>query len=242
MSNNFVFNRKLYIANKSKFANLYCRHNFLHLAIEEDIKQRLDMINRKFVNILIYGTMDTLDFQKSTTKLDLPLYDEEEMELEDKHFDLIISHMSMHFVNDIPKVLQRYRKALQPNGLFIATFVGNNSLQNVREACIETDYAITKGVSPRLIPMLDIKTAAALMQQAGFSMPVVDLEKYNVSYKTLRALIDDIRYTGQGNCMLNRDTRPLPRQYISYAENILKKSAESFEVTYEVLTLTGSVG
>jgi SAM-dependent methyltransferase len=117
--------------------------------------------------------------------------DEEALPFADSSLDLVVSALALHFVNDLPGTLIQVRRALKPDGLLLAALIGGDSLIELREAFAQAESEIEGGLSPRVAPFADLRELGALMQRAGFALPVVDSDRLTVRYDTPFALMRD---------------------------------------------------
>jgi SAM-dependent methyltransferase len=130
--------------------------------------------------------------------------DEEFLPFAPESFDLIVSNLGLHWVNDVPGALTQIRAALKPGGMFIASLVGEQSLHELRGCLVDAELAVMGGISPRLSPTIDLHGASALMQRAGFALPVADKESITLRYMNMFALMRDLRGMGQTNTHAGR--------------------------------------
>src|SRR5581483_1839865 len=101
----------------------------------------------------------------------------EALPLRDAQFNLIVSALALQFVNDLPGTLLQIRRALKPDGLFLAALLGGETLTELRQSFAEAESEMEGGISPRVAPFAELRDVGALLQRAGFTLPVVDLEK-----------------------------------------------------------------
>jgi len=130
--------------------------------------------------------------------------DEEWLPFAPASLDLIVSNLSLHWVNDLPGLLVQARRALKPDGLFLAALLGGGTLRELRDALAEAEIEIEGGLSPRVSPFADVRDCGALLQRAGFALPVVDSDTLTVSYETPLALMRDLRGMGETNAVIER--------------------------------------
>ena len=130
--------------------------------------------------------------------------DEEFLPFAAASFDLVASVLSLHWVNDLPGALVQIRRALKPDGLLLAAMLGGNTLGELREAFAAAEIAEEGGASPRLSPFTDARDAGALLQRAGFALPVVDVDAITVTYPDALALMRDLRGMGEANAVRER--------------------------------------
>jgi SAM-dependent methyltransferase len=146
--------------------------------------------------------------------------DEEALPFAPESFDLIVSGLALQHVNDLPGALAQIRRALRPDGLFMACIVGGQSLTELRAALAAAEEEILEGVSPRVAPFVDLRDLGGLLQRAGFALPVTDVDTVTVRYDHLFALAHDLRAMGATNALTLRDPRGLSRTVLLRAAEI----------------------
>jgi SAM-dependent methyltransferase len=137
--------------------------------------------------------------------------DEEGLPFADGSLDLVVSALALQSVNDLPGALVQVRRALKPDGLFLAALLGGETLTELRRSFAEAEAEIEGGVSPRVAPFLDAREAGALLQRAGFALPVADVDRLTVRYATPLALLQDLRRMAGTNALAERRRMPLRR-------------------------------
>jgi SAM-dependent methyltransferase len=169
--------------------------------------------------------------------------DEEALAVRQESVDLAVSALTLQNVNDLPGALLQVRRILKPDGLFLAALAGGRSLTELRTSLAAAEAEIDGGASPHIAPFADIRDLGALMQRAGFALPVVDLESVTVRYASMFALIADLRAMGAGNALIERSRRPLKRRLVLRAAEIY---AERFadpdgkiRATFDLIFLSG---
>ena len=130
--------------------------------------------------------------------------DEEALPFRDGAFDLVVSALSLQFVNDLPGTLVQIRRALRPDGLFLAALLGGETLTELRQSFAAAESEIEGGVSPRVAPFADLRDLGALLQRAGFALPVTDSDRVTVRYDS--AVRPDARFTAYGRDQCARST------------------------------------
>lgn len=169
--------------------------------------------------------------------------DEEALPFADGSLDLVVSALSLQFVNDLPGTLIQIRRALKPDGLLLAALIGGDSLAELREAFAEAESEIEGGVSPRVAPFADVRELGALLQRAGFALPVVDSDRLTVRYATVFALMRDLRRMGATNVLSERRRTPLRRATLTkMAEIYARRFADAdgrLRATFEIAWLSG---
>ncbi|MBZ6377094.1 MULTISPECIES: methyltransferase domain-containing protein [Pacificimonas] len=249
------FDRSMRRRVRARAAFGYGDFAFLKDAVSEDLAARAQSFDRKWSRLLDLGAHDgrlgkaiaadehvfadpAPEFARATAGV---VCDEDRLPFRDASFDLVVSSLSLHGVNDLPGALVQVRRALQPGGVFLASFVGGMTATNVRRALLDVDMA-GEGAAPRLLPMVDPAEAPGLLQRAGFDQPVVDIASFDISYGAVEGLRRDVRGMGEGNYLAARASAPLTRSHAAQmiaALEELRGPAGKIPVKLEVLTLTG---
>ena len=144
----------------------------------------------------------------------------EDVPLEPQSANLILAPLSLHLTNDTPGVFIQIRRALKPDGLFLAAIPGAGTLQELRDVLLATEIELTGGASPRIIPFADVRDVGGLLQRAQFSLPVIDAETYTVRYDSIFPLMKDLRAMGMANPLAARSRKPLSRAFFLRAAEI----------------------
>ena len=152
--------------------------------------------------------------------------DEEWLPIRPESLDLVISNLSLHWVNDLPGAFIQVNHALKPDGLFIGALLGGETLKELRECLMQAEIDISGGVSPRISPFAEIRDVGSLMQRAGFALPVIDSETVTVRYENMFRLLADLRGMGETN-MLIQQARTVPRR------GIFMRAAEIYQERYQ---------
>lgn len=134
--------------------------------------------------------------------------------------NLIVSPLALHVVDDLPGTLLQIRRALKPDGLFLAAIPGAGTLAELRDVLLATEIEMAGGASPRVIPFADIRDIGGLLQRAGFTLPVVDSQQYTVRYDSLFPLMRDLRAMGMSNPLRARSRKPLGRKFFLRAAEL----------------------
>lgn len=130
--------------------------------------------------------------------------DEEFLPVKPGALDLVLSNLSLHWVNDLPGAFVQIRQALKPDGLFLAAMFGERTLFELRESLMAAELEIEMGMSPRVSPFTTVQDAGALLQRAGFALPVVDTDTIQVSYPDMFKLMMDLRGMGETGAISGR--------------------------------------
>jgi SAM-dependent methyltransferase len=168
--------------------------------------------------------------------------DEEFLPFAEASVDAVVSVLSLHWVNDLPGTLAQIRRILKPDGLFFAMLPGGETLKELRQVMAETEEAWHGGVTPRVAPFIDVRDGGALLQRAGFALPVADTDRIDVGYEHAFALFEELRMLGEANALTGRARRYLPWQFFvdvaaRYAREF--RDGPSIAATLELVTLTG---
>lgn len=167
--------------------------------------------------------------------------DEEFLPFAPASFDLIVANLSLHWVNDLPGALIQLRMALKPDGLFLASLPALGTLAELRTALTEAEAMVAGGASPRVSPFPDLRDAAALLQRAGFALPVADADEITLSYGSPFALLQDLRAAGESNAVRLRNKRTPPRALFPAALASLPQREGRHPTTLRLAMLTGWV-
>ena len=146
--------------------------------------------------------------------------DEEAVPFADNTLDLVVSGLSLQAVNDLPGVLVQIRRALKPDGLFVAALLGGDTLAELRQSFATAESELDGGASPRVAPFPDLRDMGALLQRAGFALPVTDVDRITVRYATPFALLRDLRRMGATNPLVERRRVPLRRATLMRAMEV----------------------
>ena len=169
--------------------------------------------------------------------------DEEVQPFANSIFDLIISSASFHWINDLPGTLVQALRSLKPDGLLLVNFFGGETLTELRRSLLEAESEIKGGVSPRISPFADLRDAGALLQRAGFALPVADIESMTVWYDSPQKLLYDLRGMGEANAITGRLKSFTSRNLLLLACNryreLYEDSSGRIPATFEIITLTG---
>jgi SAM-dependent methyltransferase len=169
--------------------------------------------------------------------------DEEALPFRDASLDLVVSALALQFVNDLPGTLIQIRRALKPDGLLLAALSGGDTLTELRQAFAAAEAEIEDGISPRVVPFSDVRDMGALLQRAGFALPVTDIDRVTARYASPISLMHDLRRMGATNPLLERSRRPLKRATLRrmteiYAERFADRDGR-IRATFEIVWLSG---
>ncbi|MHA3978126.1 methyltransferase domain-containing protein [Halovulum sp. GXIMD14794] len=223
--------------------------DFLHRAAAQEVSERLAEVNRRFTRAAIIGPMAGLwrDLLVADGVIEAATLaeDSEVLTLKPEAHDLVIHALALHWADDPVGQLVQMRHALQPDGLMISAQFGGRSLQELRASLAEAEVALRGGLSPRVVPMGEIRDLGGLLQRAGFALPVADSLVLPVSYSDALALMRDLRAMGETNALAARDRRPASRALFAQAAALYAQSYPDPEkpgrirATAEIVLLTG---
>ena len=169
--------------------------------------------------------------------------DEEALPFADGTLDLVVSALALQLVNDLPGTLVQIRRALKPDGLFLAALLGGETLNELRQSFAAAESEVEGGVSPRVAPFADLRDLGALLQRAGFALPVADADRLTVRYDCAFALMHDLRRMGATNALIDRRRTPLRRATLMrMAEIYAQRFADAdgrLRATFEIVWLSG---
>lgn len=220
--------------------------DFLHEAAAAEIADRLAEVNRRFhAPALVAPRPGPWLAPLHAAGLPAPrvVADAETLDLAPGAHDLVIHALALHWANDPVGQLVQCRRALAPDGLFLGALFGAGTLAELRVALAEAEAAETGGLSPRVAPMGEVRELGALMQRAGFAMPVADALRLRASYADAFALMRDLRAMGETNVMRARLRRPTRRAVMARAAAIHAARFGAPEgrvaASFELVVLTG---
>ncbi len=258
-----VFDRQTLRLRRRRAVGQWKKHDFLKREIAIRLVERLDDVRRTFPLALDLGchgdeiaealagraTVEHLfrtdlgfDFARGA-RGPAAVADEEALPFAPASFDLVLSAMNLHWVNDLPGALIQVARILRPDGLFLGAMLGGETLWQLRQALAAAESEIEGGLSPRVSPFAELRDAAGLLQRAGFALPVADSETIEVEYDNALALMKELGAMGEGNLVAER-RRGLARRSTLlrateiYAERFARPSGR-IAATFEVMFLHG---
>jgi SAM-dependent methyltransferase len=222
---------------------------FLLDRVAEDMQERLRAVLRDFQNAADVGTASDqvrnalVSRVAQIAHVDLPDSESEPLALAPESLDLVVSALAFQFVNDLPGVLTQIRRALKPDGLLLAAVLGGDTLVELRQAFAAAEAECEGGLSPRVAPFADLRDIGALLQRAGFALPVTDVDRVVVRYDNAFALMQDIRRMGATNILVERRRTPTRRAtLVRMAQLYGERFADSdgrIRATFDVIWLSG---
>jgi SAM-dependent methyltransferase len=251
------FDRQVRRLRRNRASARHAGADYLHKMAADELLDRLSMVKRDFRRALDLGCGGGYVTEQLRAKgLEVVpadaghLFaraaggvqcDEDRLPFADGSFDLVLSVGVLDGVNDLPGALTLIRRALQPDGLFLAAFAGAGSLPRLRRAMLEADA--TQGIaSPRIHPQIDIRAAGDLLTRAGFTLQVADAIGIDVRFPNLLKLVGDLRSMGATNILGARSRTPIARHGLAAAMAAFEADADADGKTserFEIIYLTG---
>lgn len=215
--------------------------DFLHRAVAAEIHERLEVVNRQFTEITVVSGFPDLWAELFPGARQIA--DTEVLDFQDETLDLVIHALALHWADDPVGQLVQCRRALRPDGLFLAASFGGQTLAPLRAALAEAEIAVSGGLSPRVAPMGEIRDLGGLMQRAGFALPVADSLPYDVRYETALHVMADLRAMGETNALAARHRSAAPRALFTQAAALYHAASPhpdgGVAAQFDVIYLTG---
>ena len=260
-----IFDRRLVRRHRDRAAAGLAAHDFLFREVAERLADRLDDVTRKFPRALDLGchggevaaVLGSRGGIETLVQCDLSpamacraaangsptlAADEELLPFAPQSFDLVVSNLSLHWVNDLPGCLLQIRRCLKPDGLFLAAMLGGDTLAELRQALMEAELAESGGAGPRVSPFADLRDAGSLLQRTGFALPVVDGERVTATYADVLGLMCDLRGMGEANAIRTRGRRFARRMLFAETERFYRRQSGRSDgrlpATFQIVTMT----
>jgi len=254
------FDRRALRRNRERHAAGFAQHAFLFREVAERLAERLGEINRRFPVALALdarggflaqalagksGIETLIQGDLSPTPLrGLPAprlaLDEEALPFGPGSLDLVVSCLGLHWVNDLPGALAQVRYALKPDGLFLAALFGGETLGALRQAWLAAESEARGGASPRVAPFVEVRDAGALLQRAGFALPVADTDRIAVDWPDPLALVRELRDMGEASALAGRPRHlTAPGTLAAALEAYPRRADGRVEASFEIVYLAG---
>ena len=258
-----IFDRELLARRRNRAAQADAFPDFLLRRTAEDFAERLSLIKRTFTRALVLGAANGILVEALGRPAGIAevvvcetvpaclggqrnlavIADEEALPFKDQSFDLVISGLALQFVNDLPGTLAQIRRLLRPDGLFLGAMIGGETLGELRKAVLAAEIELCDGASPRVAPFADVRDIGALLQRAGFSLPVADSDVVTVTYPTPFELMRELKAMGASNVLVERRRVPMTRGMLMRIAEIYNENFNNdvgrIRATFEILTMTG---
>jgi SAM-dependent methyltransferase len=214
---------------------------FLQEDVADEIQDRLAEVNRPFTSPAVVTPFAQVWRDRLPAARIVP--DTEVLELEPGAHDLVIHALALHWANDPVGQLIQCRRALRPDGLLLVALFGGNSLRELRSVLAQAESDLRGTLSPRILPMGEIRDLGALLHRAGLALPVADSSPRRILYPTLKRLVDDLRGMGEVNALASRHRAPVGRDLWVRACDLYRETFADADgrliATADVIFLTG---
>ena len=261
-----LFDRRLHRQRLDRAAPDFAAADFLKVRAAGDMVERLEIILREFPVCVDLGSRNgafsaLLAQSDACAKIGMVIetdlsaamlghrpghrlqIDEEALPFAPASLDLVVSSLTLHWVNDLPGTLIQVRRALKPDGLFLGAIFGGQTLTELRQCLIQAESDLTGGAGLRIAPFADAFDVAGLLQRAGFALPVADLDRVTVRYDHPLKLISDLRRMGETNALADGRGRPLSRPVLARAMALYQERFSDpdgrVRATFDIMTMTG---
>ena len=243
-----LFDRALLRARQRRAVNMGAA-TFLLDRVAEDMADRVAAVLRDFRHAADIGPSGDQVRRALAPRLgtvaavELPDDERTALALSPASLDLAVSALTLQFVNDLPGVLAQIRRALKPDGLLLAATVGGDTLTELRQAFAAAEAELEGGLSPRVAPSADLRDLGALLQRAGFALPVTDVDRVVVRYDDAFGLMHDLRRMGATNVLVDRRRTPLRRATLLRMAQIYQERFTDpdgrIRATFDIVWLSG---
>ena len=270
MVNNFkIFSKKKNQISRNRASTKYKKYDYLFNEVNKRLFDRLKFIKRKFINTLEVGsktgnTIGLFNKKKDIKKIFISdiskemlliakkqkinkqkfflSIDEENLPFKNNQFNLVFSNLYLHWSNDLFKVLNEIYRTLKPDGLFLCSIFGSETLNELKYSLCSAEDKISKNISPRVSPFIRLQDAGTLLQKAGFQLPVIDRDSIKIFYHDIFSLMKDLKGMGESNSLINRKKIFTTKKLFDVANKIYKKKfSENKKIyaTFEILYFIG---
>mgnify|MGYP001351737467 FL=1 len=270
MVNNIkIFSKKKNQISRNRASTKYKKYDYLFNEVNKRLFDRLKFIKRKFVNTLEVGsktgnTIGLFNKKKDIKKIFISdiskemlliakkqkinkqkfflSIDEENLPFKNNQFNLVFSNLYLHWSNDLFKVLNEIYRTLKPDGLFLCSIFGSETLNELKYSLCSAEDKISKNISPRVSPFIRLQDAGTLLQKAGFQLPVIDRDSIKIFYHDIFSLMKDLKGMGESNSLINRKKIFTTKKLFDVANKIYKKKfSENKKIyaTFEILYFIG---
>ncbi|HEY7299308.1 MAG TPA: methyltransferase domain-containing protein [Xanthobacteraceae bacterium] len=245
--NSFIFDRRLLRARRARAAALG-PSTFIVDRVAEDLADRLAAVRRHFdravdLDAPTDAVRRVLAESGKVGSVLAVAADSEALPFAEASLDLVVSMLALQHVNDLPGTLIQIRRALRPDGLFLAALAGSSTLTELRQSFAIAESEVEHGISPRVAPFADLRDLGGLLQRAGFALPVTDIDRLTVRYADPLALMHDLRRMGATNVLIERSRRPLRRSTLARMMEVYgSRFADAdgrIRATFEIVWLSG---
>lgn len=251
-----LFDRKLLFHNHFRQLPLLKQNAFLYQEVAKQMLDNLQIYQQKFNKVLIIGDklghikqgLLDLGYESNNifSQFDDLLFDEEnlaEVDFSDNFtggFDLIISLLSLHFINNPPSFLQQVKHLLNKEGLFLASFFGEEHLPELFLATQQAENFLHQRISARMPPLIGLKTITHLLAKVGFASPLAMLDVMKIEYSQLKQLLQDLKIMGCSNILFARPKKFITKNFLHTIEKFYSKQPNgTYLASFSVIYLSG---
>ena len=270
MVNNIkIFSKKKNLISRNRASIKYKKYDYLFDEVNGRLFERLKLIKRNFKETLEIGarTGNTIELfnkkndikkifisdiskkmlliakkRKSNKQKNFLILDEENLPFKNKQFNLVFSNLYLHWANDFYKVLNEIYRILKPDGLFLCSVFGSETLNELKYSLCSAEEKISKKISPRVSPFLRLQDAGMLLQKSGFQLPVIDKDNIKIYYDDIFSLMKDLKGMGESNSLINRKKTFTTKKLFNLANKIYKNkfsNKKKIYATFEILYFIG---
>lgn len=244
MSDNpaYIFDTASFQRNRARSKRMGPDFDFLRAEVADRMQDRMLEINRTFSAPLDIGG-DYGRFAGWPDTTPTVAIADNALGLVDASYDMIASNLNMHWVNDLPGLLVQANKALKPDGLFLGSLLGGETLVELRHALLTAESEIVGGAHQRVIPFADVRDMGSLLQRAGFALPVADMDTITVTYEHPLKLMQELRCMGEANALISRQKNFMRRDIVMRACEIYARDFSNddgrIRATFQIIYITG---
>ena len=270
MVNNIqIFSKKKNQISRNRASTKYKKYDYLFNEVNYRLFDRLKFIKREFASTLEIGsrtgnTINLFNKKKDIKKIFISdiskemlliakkrqtdkqkiflILDEENLPFNNKQFNLVFSNLYLHWSNDLFKVLNEIYRTLKPDGLFLCSIFGSETLNELKYSLCSAEDKISKSISPRVSPFIRLQDAGVLLQKVGFQLPVIDKDNIKIFYDDIFFLMKDLKGMGESNSLIDRKKNFTTKKLFSVANEIYKKKFsknKKIYATFEILYFIG---
>ncbi|KAL0133474.1 hypothetical protein PUN28_000901 [Cardiocondyla obscurior] len=138
-------------------------------------------------------------------KVKKEVVDEENLSFEPNTFDMVISCLSLHWVNNLPECFRRINNSLKNDGVFLAAVFGGDTLYELRCSLQLAELERYGGVSPHISPFVEVRDIGFLLTRANFTMLTIDTDEIVIGYPSMFELMWDLKGMAENNAVRNRN-------------------------------------
>jgi NADH dehydrogenase [ubiquinone] 1 alpha subcomplex assembly factor 5 len=213
------------------------------MPVSEPLSTRIsELVAAESSHSLLYRDADEA-FNKELNITRQVIDDEETIPFEPSSFDLVMSSLSLHWINDLPGILSQINNVLKPDSPFIGAMLGGDTLFELRTSLQLAEQERRGGMSPHVSPLADVRDVGGLLQKAGFKMLTVDVDDIIVDYPDMFALMQDLQAMGEGNAIIGREMGAIQRDVLLAGDAIYRElhgnDDGSIPATFRIIYMIG---